>query len=149
MNLLFTLFGMAALDADCHTREVVGPLVVIKGTGGSADTIYKGSIVCFAPSGYVNVYTRVTDWVPIGVAKKQVTVAGSNAESIEIITGKIWIAHSSAAQTNVGMLAYGVNDNAITVSSTVGLTPCGRVLQYKSGYLLIDFNDKAPTRSTV
>jgi len=148
MNLLWILYA-TALTADCHTREVVGHPEVIKGTCGSADTIYKGSIVCFAPSGYVNVYTRITDWVPVGVAKKQTTVAGSNAETIEIITGKIWIAHSSAAQTNVGMLAYGVDDNAITVSSTVGLTPCGRVIGYKSGYVLIDFRDKAPTRSTV
>jgi len=130
-----------ALTADIG-YETVGPTVILGITAGAADTLYKGAIVNIGTDGYIKVAADVASEIPLGVVKEQVVAAGSNAETVEVETGKIWLAHTGAAQTDVGQLFYATADDTLADSaSNVG--PLGLCVGFKTGYLLIDTQMKA------
>lgn len=136
MNILFKLFNVAVLTADVDI-DTVGPTELVHAVGGAADTLFKGAMVSLGVDGYLSVPTDITDLFPLGVMKKQVVVAGSNAENIEVVTGKLWIAYASAAIEQVGQLKY-CTDDATLASSATNIKPLGMCVDFKTGYLLID-----------
>jgi hypothetical protein len=133
-----------ALSADREYECVPGSTAVLEGTAGAAGTYFKGALLKFETDGYTEPADGAAASVNVGINKKKVTVLGSHAEKIEVETGKIWIPHTGAAQTDVGGLAYCVDDEAIdhaaqnTTDKALGL-----VVQFKTGYLLVDTRIKA------
>ncbi len=130
-----------ALSADLD-YETQAPNRVQTVKAGAADTLYKGAIINIGTDGLAKVAADVSNEVPLGVNRKQVVAAGSNAEDVTIDTGPIWLAHSGAAATDVGARFYATADDTLADSaSNVG--PAGLCIGWKSGYLLIDFQQKA------
>lgn len=132
-----------ALSAD-RTLETVNPTEVVAILGGAADTIYEGSIVKIETDGYAEVADGAALSVNFGIAVKQVVCAGSHAEYVEIETGRFWMPHAGAAQTDVGTLAWAVDDEAIAhAAQNVTDVPLGLVVGFKTGFLLVDTRIKA------
>jgi hypothetical protein len=133
-----------ALTADREYQCVPGSTAVVAGLAGGADTIYKGSLLKFETDGYVEVADGAASSINMGIAKKKVVCLGAHAESVEIETGQIWIPHTGAAQTDVGTLAYCVDDEAIDhAAQNTSDKALGLVIEFKTGYLLVDTNIKA------
>lgn len=130
-----------ALSADLN-YETVGPTVVLEIEAGAADTLYKGAIVNVGTDGYIKVAADVANEVPIGVMVKQHVSDGSAHEKVAVETGKIWLAHSGAAQTDVGAFFYATADDTLADSAN-NVGPAGLCVGWKSGYVLIDFGIKA------
>lgn len=126
-----------ALTADLN-YETVGPSVILEIEAGAADTLYKGAIVNIGTDGYIKVAADVANEIPIGVVKKQHVADGSSHEKVAIEHGRVWLAHSGAAQTDVGALFYATADDTLADSAS-NVKACGLCVGYKSGYLLIDF----------
>lgn len=142
MNVLFKLFNVSALSADLDVDEVP-PIEVLNLTGGAADTLYKGAIVAVGTDGYLCVVSDVTGMFPTGLMKKQVVVAGSNAENIEVLTGRFWIPLTGATQSMVGEPIYASDDATITPTASTSIGPLGMCVGFKTGYLLVDTRIKA------
>ncbi len=136
MNILFNILNVGVLSADLDI-ETIGPIEVVHAVGGSSDTLYKGAMVGVGTDGYLAVISDITDLYPLGIMKKQVIVAGSNAENIEVLQGKFWIPLSGASQEMVGQVKY-ASDDATLASSATNVEPLGICVDFKTGYLLID-----------
>jgi len=130
-----------ALTADLN-YETVNPTEVLAIEAGGADTLYKGAIVNIGTDGYIKVAADVASEVPIGVMKKQHIADGSAHAKVEVETGRIWLAHTGAAQTDVGALFYASADDTLA-DSAVNNGPLGLCVGFKTGYLLIDTRIKA------
>jgi hypothetical protein len=124
-----------ALTAD-QEYESVGPTYVLAILAGAADTLYKGAIVQLEDDGYVEVPDDGAGSVNLGICKKQVVAAGSHTETVEVEMGKFWLAHSGAAQTDVGTLVYATADDTLAHSGTA--SALGLCVGFKTGYLLVD-----------
>lgn len=132
-----------ALTAD-REIETVGDTEVLAILAGAADTLYKGALLMVGTDGYVAVPTGAALTLNVGVCKKQVVAAGAHAETVEILTGRLWIPHTGAAQTDVGSLAWCTADDAIDHSAQNATDiPLGLVVGFKTGYLLVDTRVKA------
>lgn len=130
-----------ALTAD-YEYEVVGQTEIDTFQAGAADTLYKGAIVNVGTDGYLKVAADVANEYPAGVMVEQHIADGSAHESVRVESGKIWLAHSGAAQTDVGALFYATADDTLADSaSNVG--PLGLCVGWKTDYLLIDTRIKA------
>lgn len=135
------LLVMMALTADVE-YEVFGHTNLLEIEAGAADTLYKGALVNIGTDGYLKVAADVANEIPIGVVVEQHIADGSAHEKVKVETGRIWVAHSGAAQTDVGAFFYATADDTLADSaSNVG--PAGLCVGWKSGYVLIDFNIKA------
>ncbi|KKL66485.1 hypothetical protein LCGC14_2144500 [marine sediment metagenome] len=137
MNILFKLFNVLALSADLDVEEVP-PLEVLNILAGTADTLYKGAIVHVGTDGFIAVAADTTACFAVGIMKKQVVAAGSNAEACEILTGRFWLAMSIAAQSHVGQLIYATADNTITPTATSNTGALGMCVGFKTGFVLVD-----------
>ena len=137
MNILFKLFNVLALSADLDVEEVP-PLEVLNVLAGTADTLYKGAIVHVGTDGFIAVAADTTACFAVGIMKKQVVAAGSNAEACEILTGRFWLAMSIAAQSHVGQLIYATADNTITPTATSNTGALGMCVGFKTGFVLVD-----------
>jgi hypothetical protein len=127
-----------ALSAD-RNIETVNPTRIDAILAGVADTIYKGSIVKIETDGYCEVADGAAASVNFGIAKNQVVCAGSHAEYVEIERGRFWLPHTGAAQTDVGTLAWAVDDQDIAhAAQNATDTPLGLVIGFKTGYLEVD-----------
>lgn len=126
-----------ALSADREYETVPGGCLTLACEAGAADVLYKGALLNFGTDGYLKVAGDVANEVFAGVCKKQHVADGSAHEKVEFENGLIWVAHSGAAQTDVGTLAYAIADDAVDHSAS-NVTACGLVVGWKSGYLLID-----------
>lgn len=139
--LLNFLNFLTALTADME-REWVGPIEEITTPGGVADTLYKGAILMMSATGHAIVAADGAQasltW-PIGICKKQVVCAGSNAETVIIQRGKVWLEMSlgDESQAAVGTLVYPLDDRVVA-SGTSGIYPLGAVVGFKTGYVLVD-----------
>ena len=99
-----------ALTADLN-YETVGPTEILAIEAGAADTLYKGGIMNIGTDGYIKVAADVASEIPAGVMKKNHVADGSAHEQVEVETGKIWLAHSGAAQTDVGAFFFATADS--------------------------------------
>lgn len=128
----------------CRTLETVNPTEVVAILGGAADTIYEGSIVKIETDGYAECADGAAASVNLGIATKAVVCAGSHAEYVEIEVGRFWMPHAGAAQTDVGTLAWAVDDESIAhAAQNVTDVPLGLVIGFKTGFLLVDTRIKA------
>ena len=125
-----------ALTADYEYR-VRGHSEYNKFRAGAADVLYKGAMVNIGADGYLKVAADVADEVPIGVMVKQHEADGSSHEEVEVASGRIWIPHTGAAQTDVGQLFYATADDTLS-DSAVNVKAFGLCIDWESGYLLID-----------
>ncbi len=126
----------ATADLEYRTR---GETKTLRAVGGAADTLYKGGIVNFGTDGLLKVAADVAGEVPAGVMKKQVAVAGSNAEVIEVERGLVRLPHSGAAATDVGKLFYATADDTLAESAS-NVAPLGMCVDWESGFLWIDMD---------
>jgi hypothetical protein len=78
-----------------------------------------------------------------GVLKKGYASSAA-VQDAEVETGKVWIPFASAAQTDVGDWVYCTDDAVITKSALTNGGPCGRAVDFKTGYLLVDFRSGGP-----
>lgn len=126
-----------ALTADVELAvTVIDRIYSIK--AGAADTLYKGALVNVGTDGYIKVAADVANEYPIGVMKKQVVAAGSNVEDCEIISGVVRIAHSGAAQTDVGALFHASADDTLGDGAGTNVSAIGVCVGWETGYLWID-----------
>jgi hypothetical protein len=129
-----------------RTYETVGPMVRIQGQAASSDTYYKGALLAFNSDGYLAVPSDAANVVPAGVytghgvdaGDDSLTVGSGENPTIEVERGLIWVAHSGAAQTDVGATFFVTDDDTVadSASSANWEVLC---VGYKPGYLLLDF----------
>ncbi len=135
---------MAALTAD-REYAVSGRTEILHAKLTESDSYFKGAMVQFdKTTGLAKVAVDVSLEGVIGVLKAgQVVGAGVNPDC-EIETGKIWIPHSGAAVTDVDTFVHAADDGDILLMSAQVGDPCGRVLDWKTGFLLVDFRQRLP-----
>ena len=66
-------------------------------------------------------------------------VAGVDVEVIRRTVA--WIPKSNAAASDVGKYAYATDDDTVTVVAAANVKACGRVVAWKTGFVLVDFAD--------
>ena len=132
---------MFALTADVE-YEVVPPIETNEIEAGAADTLYKGALVNVGTDGKLKVAADVASEWFAGIMKKQHIADGTSNEKVAVLSGRIWIAHTGAAQTDVGALFYATADDTLADSAT-NVGPAGVCVGWKSGYLLIDTRMRA------
>jgi len=130
-----------ALTADIE-YQTKGHTEILDILAGAADTLYKGAIVNIGTDGYIKIAADVAAEIPIGVMVKQVVAAGSNAETCLIETGIIRLAHSGAAQTDVGAFFWASADDTLADSATNN-GPLGLCVGWETGYVWIDTRIKS------
>jgi len=128
------------------TYETVGPMVRVSGAAKASDTYYKGAMLSFDADGYLAVPSDAANVVPAGVytghgidpGDEGLEVGAGENPTIEVERGLVWIAHTGAAQTDVGATFFLTDDDTLadSASSANWEVLC---VGYKSGYLLIDF----------
>jgi hypothetical protein len=129
-----------ALSAD-RRLETLTPVEVAKVKAGAADTLYQGALVNIGTDGYLKVAADVASEVCLGICKKQHVADGSSHDEVEVITSPVWVPHTGAAQTDVGALFYATADDTLADSAS-NVKAAGLCIDWKSGYLLIDFKRK-------
>jgi hypothetical protein len=130
-----------ALTAD-RNYETVGPTVILEIEAGAADTLYRGAIVNIGTDGYIKVAADVASEVPAGVVVKQHVSDGTAHAKVAVERGKVWLPHTGAAQADVGALFYATADDTLADSAS-NVTAAGLCLGWKTGYLLIDFDQSS------
>ena len=115
---------------------------IVNAKSNVADTYYQGAMVMWNTDGYAAVCADTASCVPIGVVKKQVIVGAGEIKDMEVETGVLRIAHTGAAQTDVGAFLYATADDTLAdTASNVG--PFGLCVDWEAGYLWIDTRIKA------
>jgi len=117
---------------------------VLHGKLTASVTYYKSGIVAFDPtSGLVVKAADTAGFTPVGVLKKGAVVGSGENPDCEIETGKIWLPMSGAAQGDVGDYVYATDDDTIAKTAS-NANPCGKAVDFKTGYLLVDFRYGLP-----
>jgi hypothetical protein len=115
---------------------------------GAADILYQCALVNFYTAGYIKVAADVASesFAGITAEKKTSTGAGVETEGIRIIRGsRVWLAHSGAAQTDVGAYFYASADDTLGDGEGTNIKNGFMCVGFKTGYILIDFRDKIKT----
>jgi hypothetical protein len=118
----------------------------IKAAGN--DTYYKGAMLVQNADGYADVPSDAANLRPIGVytgraedgvVDNSYEVANGSHPRLVWESGRIWIPHTGAAQTDVGELFYLSDDSTLTqtAGSKTWVVPA---VDFRTGYLLIDFD---------
>jgi hypothetical protein len=133
-----------ALSAD-RDYSVQGQSEVFHGILTASVTYYKGGIVQFdASTGLVKKPADVAGEFPVGVLKKGYVAPASPAMHCEIETGKVWLPFATAAQTDVGDWIYASADDTLTKTPPTNAGPAGIVVDFKTGFVCVDFRKGAP-----
>lgn len=133
-----------ALSAD-RDYSVQGQSEMFHGVLTPSITYYKGGIVMFdAATGKVKKPADVAGEYPIGVLKRGYVAPASPAMECEVETGKIWLPFGAAAQADVGDWIYASDDATLTKAAPVNAGPAGIVVDFKTGYVCVDFRKGAP-----
>ena len=129
-----------------RTLEYKGQQDVIDLLFADSDIYYPGGLYIVDADGKAAVASDTGDLIPIGIFTGETddgdrsdakTIAASNTIKGVFKRGKVWLAFSGAAQSDVGEIFYIDSDNTLTQtagSKTVGL----RAIGFKTGYLLFD-----------
>ena len=123
-------------------RTFVGKTDYLSIATAGNDTYYEGAMLIIDTDGYAAIPADTADEPPIGIYSgrqgQSFAVASGSHDRIEMEIGKVWVAFSGAAQSDVGELFYLTDDNTLT--QTAGSKTWGVLaLDYKSGYVLVDF----------
>jgi hypothetical protein len=125
--------------------DTVGRTTVLRGVLPTGVAFFKGGMVQWdAATGLIKKPADVAGEYGIGVLVKDypsTTVAGTFAE---IEQGKIWIPFASAAQADVGDWVYLTDDAVITKTALTNGGPAGIAVDFKTGFLLVDFSRGGP-----
>jgi len=117
--------------------STMAPTRILACKSNVEDVYYKGALVNFDANGYIKVAADVAGEVFAGVVKKQVVVGSGETKDIEIEQGIIRVAHSGAAQTDVGAFFYASADDTLADTGT-NVGPAGKCVDWESGYVWID-----------
>lgn len=101
-------------------------------------TLYKGAIVNIKANGLAGKATDTAGETPVGVATEKTILAGASAETIVVEVGKLWIAKSDAAQTDVGEPIYATADDTVTTTVGTNTRILGLCVGFRTGYVLVD-----------
>lgn len=124
---------------------VSGQSEILHGVLTASVTYYKGGIVQFgAATGLVKKPSDVALEYPAGVLKRGYVAPASPAMDCEIEVGKIWLPLSGAAQADVGDWVYASDDATLTKTPPTNAGPAGIIVDFKTGYVLVDFRKGAP-----
>lgn len=135
---------MAVLTAD-RDVEVSGRTEILHGKLTESDIYYKGAMVQIAAAtGLVTVASDIVNEAALGVLKAGQTVGAGVNPDCEIETGKIWIPHTGAAATDMDTFVHAADDGDVLLMAAQLGDPCGRVVGWKAGYLLVDFRQRLP-----
>lgn len=120
--------------------DTVGRTTVLRGVLPTGVSFYKGGIVQWdATTGLIKKPADVAGEYGIGVLVKDYPSTAVAGTFCEIETGKIWQPFASAAQTDVGDPVYPTDDAVITKAALTNAGPMGVAVDFKTGYLLIDY----------
>ena len=133
-----------ALSAD-RNYAVSGHTEIQHGKLTAGVTYYKGGMLVWdAGTGLLKKPADVAGEYGVGVLKAgKVAAAGENPD-VEIEIGKIWVPFGSAAQADVGDWVFASDDGTITKTALTNGGPCGIAVDFKTGYLLVDFRRGGP-----
>ena len=135
---------MAALTADREV-EVSGRTEILHAKLTESDIYYKGAMMQFdKTTGLAKVAADVANEGVVGVLKAGQTVGAGVNPDCEIERGKIWIPHTGAAVTDVDTFVHAADSGDILLMAAQAGDPCGRVLDWKVGFLLVDFRQRIP-----
>lgn len=124
--------------------DTVGRTDVIHGKLTASVAYFKGGMVQWdATTGLVKKPADVAGEYGVGVLVKDYASSAS-VQDCEIETGKIWIPFASAAQTDVGDWVYLTDDAVITKTALTNGGPAGIAVDFKTGFLLVDFRRGGP-----
>ena len=128
-----------ALAADLN-YEVDGLTELQRGVLTASLTYYKGGIVQQDKgTGLWKKATDVANEVPYGVLKRGYVAPASPAMACEIERGKIWLPFSGAAASSLGKPYYASDDGTLTATPGTNGGFAGYAVDWKTGFLLIDF----------
>ncbi len=111
-----------------------------------SDIYYPGGLYIVDADGKAAVPSDTADLIPVGIFTGETddgdrsdakTIGATNTIKGVFKRGKVWLAFSGAAQSDVGEIFYISADDTLTQtagSKTVGL----RAIGFKTGYLLFD-----------
>ncbi len=111
-----------------------------------SDIYYAGGLYIIDADGKAAVPSDTADLVPMGIFTGETddgdrvdakTIAATNTLKGKFRRGKVWLAFSGAAQSDVGEIFYISADDTLTQtagSKTVGL----RAIGFKTGFMLFD-----------
>jgi hypothetical protein len=116
---------------------------VTKLKANTAVQYYKGSLVNIV-GGYA---AKAADSVnhAFGGIVKEAKLGSTVAPyvDLEIIRSTVaWLPMSGAAVTDVGKAAYATADDAVTTTAATNVKPCGKVVDWKTGFVLVDMSDR-------
>jgi len=110
-------------------------------------TYYEGAILALKPTtGYAAIPTDTANEEVAGICsgifengvRDDAYAMGTTSLRCKLYKGKTWIPVSGCAQTDVGVIHYPSTDD--TMTKTAGSKTVGyRALDFKTGYLLFDF----------
>ncbi len=135
---------MAVLTAD-RDVEVSGRTEMLHGVLTDGDIYYKGAMVMIHAGLVVVPTDGVAGEGAIGVLKYG--TRGVNAavgQECEIEIGKVWIPFAAAQASDLDLFYHATNDGTIAVRAAQAGDPCGRAIDWKTGFLLIDFRQRLP-----
>jgi len=115
---------------------------------GAADVLYMGALLNWDTAGFVKVAADVASESFAGIAAEQKTSTGAGLETggIRVMRKlKVWLAHSGAAQTDVGAYFHASADDTLSDGEGTNIKEGFKCIGFKTGYLLIDFADKIKT----
>lgn len=131
-----------------RTYETVAPVVRLEGVLGDDATYYKGQLVVIDAGKFASP-TNAANKVPAGVLTGYgfdptgggaLAVADGATVKGEVVRGKVWVPFTGAAQTDVGLLFYLVDNG--DVSKTAGAkTWAVLCVGFKTGHVLLDFDN--------
>ena len=133
-----------ALTADIQV-EVMFPNVgyMIEVESKVADTLYKGALLNFDADGYPVVAADTANHSFAGICAEQ-AVVDTDGVDVKIICNTVaLLAHSGAAATDVGALFHASADDALSDGAGSNVGASGKCVGFETGYLLIDFSQKA------
>jgi hypothetical protein len=132
-----------ALSA-ARVLEFVGEQDEISPKVKASVAYYKGALLCYDADGLATVPTDAAALFPAGIVTGKYEGGTSDdaytpAADVRAVLkrGKVWLAFSGAAQSDVGEIFYIADDGTLT--QTAGIKTVGLVaLDFKTGYLMFD-----------
>lgn len=132
-------------------REFVGTQDEISGVFTDSDSYFAGGILAFVSGKLANAATAeiqqiagiFTGKCDDGDSVDEKVIGASNTIKGIVKRGKVWLPHTGAAQTDVGLLFVNSADDAMVDAPSTAATTyyAYEALDFKTGYLLFDLRN--------
>ena len=133
------------------TRTFVGQQDEISGVFTDSDSYFAGGILSFVSGKLKNAVTAqiqqiagiFTGECDDGDRTDEKVIGASNAIKGIVKRGKVWLPHSGAAQSDVGLLFVASADDAMVDAPATAATTyyAYEAIDFKTGYLLFDLRN--------